>query len=143
MNEDYQKALEKVTSFFLPKPVPFNRQSFQKQNGPGTSHQSLFRIWNKFRKFSLLVSNTLSDQVWWYETVFDLVQKNTLASLCKPIYDIINYLTYICPFESAKCGREGKKLQKFDYLKNKKSFLDKIKNILHSSFSKAYHLMTK
>ena len=35
-----------------------------------------------------------------------------------------------CPFESGKCGKEVKKLQKFEYLKNKKSFLDEIKNIL-------------
>ena len=30
-------------------------------------------------------------------------------------------------FESAKCGNEGGKLQKNEYLKNKKSFLDEIK----------------
>ena len=29
-------------------------------------------------------------------------------------------------FESRKCGKEGKKLQKFEHLENKKSFLDKI-----------------
>ena len=29
------------------------------------------------------------------------------------------------------CGKEGKKLQKFEYLKNKKSFVDEIKNIFH------------
>ena len=28
---DYPKALKKVTSFFLPKPVPFNRQNYQKK----------------------------------------------------------------------------------------------------------------
>ena len=44
----------------------------------------------------------------------------------------INYSTSICPFESGKCGKEVKKLQKFEYLKNKKSFLDEIKNIFHS-----------
>ena len=33
----------------------------------------------------------------------------------------------ICPFESGKCGKEGKKLQKFEYLENEKSFLDEIK----------------
>ena len=43
--------------------------------------------------------------------------------------DIINYSTFICPFES---GKEGKKLQKSEYLKNEKSFLDEIKNIFHS-----------
>ena len=55
MNEDYQKALKKLTSFFLPNPVRFNRQNYQKQNWPGTSDQSLFRLQNKFRKISLLV----------------------------------------------------------------------------------------
>ena len=47
-------------------------------------------------------------------------------------YDIINYSTSICPFESGKFGKEGKKLQKFEYLENEKSFLDEIKNIFHS-----------
>ena len=52
---DYQKALKKVTSFFLSNPVPFKRQYYQKQKGPGTSDQSLLRLRNKFRKISLLV----------------------------------------------------------------------------------------
>ena len=34
--------------------------------------------------------------------------------------------------EFGKGGKEGKKLQKFEYLKNEKSFLDEIKNIFHS-----------
>ena len=38
----------------------------------------------------------------------------------------------ICPFESGICGKKGKKLQKREYLENKKSFFDKIKNIFHS-----------
>ena len=38
----------------------------------------------------------------------------------------------MCPFESGKCGKEGKKSQKFAYLEKEKSFLDEIKNILHS-----------
>ena len=37
-----------------------------------------------------------------------------------------------CPFVSGKCGKEGEKLQKFEYLGNEKSFLDKIRNIFHS-----------
>ena len=44
----------------------------------------------------------------------------------------MNYSTGICPFESGKSGKEGKKSQKFEYLKNEKSFLDEIKNIFHS-----------
>ena len=55
MKEDYQKPLKKVTSFFLLKPVPFNRQNYQKQKVPGTSDQSLFRLRNKFRKIPLVV----------------------------------------------------------------------------------------
>ena len=46
------------------------------------------------------------------------------ANLCKSIQDIINYSTSTCPFGSGKCGKEGKKLQKIEYLENEKSFLD-------------------
>ena len=49
-----------------------------------------------------------------------------------PIHDIINYSTYTCPFESENGGKEGKKLQKFEYLENEKSFLDEIKSIFRS-----------
>ena len=41
----------------------------------------------------------------------------------------ISYSTSICPFESAKCGKERKKSQKLEYLENEMSFLDEIKNI--------------
>ena len=47
-------------------------------------------------------------------------------------YDIINYSTFICSLESGKPGKEGKKLQKFEYLENEKSFLDELKSIFHS-----------
>ena len=53
LKEDYQKALKKLILFFLS--VPFNGQSYQKQEGPGTSYQSLFRLQNKFRKISSFV----------------------------------------------------------------------------------------
>ena len=49
------KSLKKVTSFVLSNPVPFNRQNYQKQKGPGTSDQWLFRLQNKFRKIPFLV----------------------------------------------------------------------------------------
>ena len=54
LKKDYQKALKKVTSFFLPNPVPFNKQNHQKQKGPGTSDQLLFTLQNKFTKIPLL-----------------------------------------------------------------------------------------
>ena len=56
-------TLKKVTFFFLSNPVPFNAQNYQKQKGPGTSDQSLFRLQNKFRKIPLLVM--------FYQTKFD------------------------------------------------------------------------
>ena len=43
------------------------------------------------------------------------------------IHDIINYSTSICPLESGKCGEEEEKLQKFEYLEDKMSFLDETK----------------
>ena len=45
----------------------------------------------------------------------------------QPMHDIINYSTSICHFESGKSGKEKEKIQKIDYLENKKSFLDEIK----------------
>ena len=46
--------------------------------------------------------------------------------------DIINYSTSICPFETGKSGKEEEKIQKVEYLKNTKSFLDEMRNIFHS-----------
>ena len=45
------------------------------------------------------------------------------GNLCKRIHDIINYPTSICPFQSGKCGKKRKKIQKCD----EKRFLDEIK----------------
>ena len=39
LNEDYQKAFEKLTLVFFSNPVPFNGQNYQKQKGTGTSEQ--------------------------------------------------------------------------------------------------------
>ena len=50
-------------------------------------------------------------------------------------------ILFICPSECGKYGKEGKKLQKFKYLENKKSFLGKIKKF--SYFLKDYHLVKK
>ena len=36
------------------------------------------------------------------------------------------------PLHIGKCGKEGEKIKKFEYLGNKKSFSDEIKNIFHS-----------
>ena len=62
--------------------------------------------------------------------VFELFQK--LHLIYQNQFMTINHSTFTCPFESRKCGKEGKKLQIFEYLENEKSFLDEIKSILHS-----------
>ena len=62
-----------------------------------------------------------------------VIPKIESANLCKPFQDIINYSSFVCPFESGNCKKEGEKLQKFEYLKDEKSFSDQMKSIFHSS----------
>ena len=54
------------------------------------------------------------------------------ANLWKPIYDIMNYSTSISIFESEKYGQVTGKSQNFEYLENKKRFLEEIKSIFNS-----------
>ena len=49
------KTLKKLTLLFLSNPVPFNRQSYQRQKGFGTSEKLLFLLRNKFRKIPVLI----------------------------------------------------------------------------------------
>ena len=58
------------------------------------------------------------------------------------MHDIINYSTSICPFESGKCGKEGKKLQKVEYLENENELFRRNKKHF-SQFLKGYHLVKK
>ena len=55
----------------------------------------------------------------------------------------MHYSTSICSFESGNCRKEGKKLQKFEYLENEKSFFDEIKNIFYSFWRAIYHVVKK
>ena len=122
MKEDHQQTLKGVTLFFLSNPVPFNRQNYQKQKESGTSDQLLFRLRNKFRKIPLLVM--------YYLTKFDdviysgfwVILTIKSVNLCKPVYDIINYSTSICPSESGKPEKEGKKLQNLNISRTKRAF---------------------
>ena len=71
----------------------------------------------------------------YYLTKFDNVIEsgfwvNSKDSICKFMQANlwnINYSTSVCPFEPGKCGKEGKKLQKSEYLKNEKLFRLNIK----------------
>ena len=95
---------------FLLNLVPFNRQSYQKQKGSGTTDQSLFKLQNKFKNIPLFTIYFLikCDDVMY--SCFWVILKFSSENLCKPVHDIINHSTSICPFESRKCGKEGKKL---------------------------------
>ena len=55
LKEDYQKALKKLTLFFLLNPVLFNRQCYKKQKVSGTSDQPVFRLRSKFKNIPLFV----------------------------------------------------------------------------------------
>ena len=116
------KTLKKSTLFFLSNPVPFNGQNYQKQRGSGSSDQSLFRLRNQFRKITLVVMYYLTK----FDAVFELFQKLHLLIYAS---QLMTYKLFhsCCPFEFEKCGKERKKLQKFEYLENEESFLDEIK----------------
>ena len=85
MNEDYQKAWRNFTLFFLSNPVPFNGQDYEKENGPGTGVQVLFRLRNKSRKVPLLVMYYLIkfDNLIWQG--FKVIPKSASANSCKSI----------------------------------------------------------
>ena len=131
------KSLKIVNFIFSFKPSPFYWTELSKTKGAGTSNQSLFRLWKKLKNIPLFIIYYLTkfDHVVW--SSFWVIPRTASANLCKSIDDIINYSTSICPFESGNGGKEGKKIQKFEYLENKKSFLDEIKNIFYNSFQRA------
>ena len=57
------KTFKRVTSFFLSNPVPFNKQNYQKQKGPGTRDQSVtIQVMKQVQKNSF-INYALSDQV--------------------------------------------------------------------------------
>ena len=44
LKEENQKAVKNLTLFFLPNPVPFNGQDYEKERGSGTGDQLVFRL---------------------------------------------------------------------------------------------------
>ena len=46
---------------------------------------------------------------------------STPSNLCKPIHDI-NCSTFICPFKSEKCGKEGKNYKNLNNSRTKRAF---------------------
>ena len=88
MKEDYQKALKKLTLFFLSNPVSFNGQNYQKQKGSETSYQSLFRLRNKFRNIPLFII--------YYLTKLDDVIKNSFWVI--PKITSANFFNFLSNF---------------------------------------------
>ena len=68
------------------------------------------------------------DVIW---SSFGVIPRITSENLCKPFYDKL----FHSHFGSVNCGKKWKKLQKFEYLENEKSF-SIIKNIFYN-FCKA------
>ena len=126
---DYQKAMKKLTLFFLSNLLPLNEQHYQKQKGPETSDKWLFRLRNKFRKIHFLLMHYLTKFV--DVKQFLSYSKNYICKFIQANSWHINYYTSICPYASGKCGKEEKVLQKFEYFKNEKTFFNEIKNIFH------------
>ena len=91
---------------------------------------------NRFRKNPFYLSK-FGDVI---QSGFSVISRITTANLCKSVHDIINYSTFICPFETGKFKKEGTKLQKFEYLKNKRNLLDKIKNIFQTDLPLAFNV---
>ena len=124
MKEDYSNA------FFLLNQSHLMDKILKK--GSGTSDQSLFRLQNKFRKTPLFVM--------YYLTKFDdVIYKVVFENSENYIHKVMQVSSwhhklfhFIYPFESGKCGKEVRKLQKFEHLKNGKSPFYEIKNIFWS-----------
>ena len=140
MKGDYKKSLKKLTLFFLSNPVRFNGQKYKKQKGPGTSAQSLSRLWNRFTKISLYY--VLSDQVWWRNIKrFLSYSKNYTFKFMQANSWHHKLFHFHLSFWIWKVRKE-EKLQKLEYLEYEKSFLDEIKKHF-SQFLKGYDLVKK
>ena len=132
------KSLKKGNFIFSFKPSPFQQTKLSKTKGAWNWPVDI-QVTKQIQKNSI-IRYVLSDQVWWCNIKqFLSFLKIVSANLCKPIYDIINCSTSICPSESGKCGKKITKIwisweRKELFRWNKKHF---------SYFLKAYHSMKK
>ena len=108
-------------------PVPLDGQNYQKQKGPGTSNQSLFRLQNKFRKIPVLVMYYLTKFDDIIQSSFWVTPKITSANLCKPIHDTKKYSPCICLVNLESVERKGKNYKKLNISKKKRAFPMKLK----------------
>ena len=106
-------------------PVPSNWQDQKKQKGSRISDLSFFRLQNEFRKVPLLVMYYLTKFDAVIGSCFWVIPKIKSVNLCKSVYSIINYSTFICPFVSGKCWRKGKKITKTRISKERKELRER------------------
>ena len=86
---------------------------------------------NMFRKIPYLVIYHVRNFDDLMQSGFQVIPKITFLNLCKPVKDVI-IIPVLSVLLNLETGNEGKKLQKFEYLENIKSFLDEIKNIFRN-----------
>ena len=116
------KCLAKFNFIFSFEPVPFDWESYQKQKGSETSDQLLFWLWNKFKSSPLFVIYYLTKFNDVMQSSFWAIPKITSANLRKLVHDIINYFTFICPFEYETCRKEGKNYKNLNNSRMKRAF---------------------
>ena len=122
-----KKDFKNLTLVFLSNPVPFNGQNYHKQKGPWTNDQLFFRLWYKFRKIPTLVM--------YYLTKFDDViysDSGVIPKINNCKFMQVNswphkLFHFHLSFLIWKVWKGTEKLQKFEYLKNEKSFFNEIK----------------
>ena len=138
MDRGLSKSLKKAFFSFL-NSVPLIIKSNR-----GLEQQTSCFLFTKQVQKNSLISGVYSFYylIKFYDVIWSglwVIPKIMFANSCKPVHDIMNYSTFINPFESEKCWKKGKKYKNI-YLENEKSFLDEIKRIFHS-FLNGYHLV--
>ena len=113
-------------------PVFFNGESYQKQKGRGASAQPLFRLRNKFRKIPLCLYLIWPSLMMQYKRLLSYF-KNCISKFMQANSSHHKLFHFNFPFFIWKVWKGREKLQKYEYLENKKSFFDEIKNTFHSS----------
>ena len=122
MKKDYQKVLKQLTLIFLSNPVCFNGQIYQKKGELVTSPSSGYETSSNIFLYALYIiwASLMMKQFYSYS-------KNYISKFMKVNSWHHKLFHFHLSFWIWKVPKERKKLQKFEYLENEKSFLDEIK----------------
>ena len=121
MKEDYQKTLKNLAWVFPLHPVPFYQQDYKTQKGPGTSYKSLFGWQNIIWRNPFLVIYHQGNFDDLTLSSFLIIPKITIVNLCK-LVQCHNYFSFVWPYESGNCGKEGKNYKKLNISRTKRAF---------------------